>query len=216
MLYFKLFSLACSIWPIKRTLSCETTPGQSGPGSDVNERSVPHSPKLQHTGTSPSDCQIQDTFGGSVIPLQICSQCILQPQPTGQGTTTVLLQRIIWALNNPLRLICHWAIKHKSNSNNLINHIVSSRFFARTPSRILRILFVDFTKAFDPIHSGKMEEIQLAYGLPKDNHSSINDSLQKHQSESAFTGWRHRILWHCRRSTTRRHASQKHTSLSSV
>ena len=30
------------------------------------------------------------------------------------------------------------------------------------------ILFVDFTKAFDSIHRGKMEQIQLAYGLPKE------------------------------------------------
>ena len=29
------------------------------------------------------------------------------------------------------------------------------------------ILFVDFTKAFDSIHRGKMEQILLAYGLPK-------------------------------------------------
>ena len=28
------------------------------------------------------------------------------------------------------------------------------------------ILFVDFTKAFDSIHRGKLEQILLAYGLP--------------------------------------------------
>ena len=41
----------------------------------------------------------------------------------------------------------------------------------------------------------------------KINRSSNNDSLQKHQSESTFTRWRHRILQHCSRSTTRGHAS---------
>ena len=30
------------------------------------------------------------------------------------------------------------------------------------------LLFVDFTKAFDSIHRGKMEQILLAYGLPKE------------------------------------------------
>ena len=30
------------------------------------------------------------------------------------------------------------------------------------------LLFVDFTKAFDSIHSGKMKQILLAYGLPKE------------------------------------------------
>ena len=41
----------------------------------------------------------------------------------------------------------------------------------------------------------------------KRNCSSNNDSLQKHQSESTFTRWRHGIIRHCCRSTTRRHAS---------
>ena len=30
------------------------------------------------------------------------------------------------------------------------------------------ILFVDFTKAFDSIHRGKMEQILIAYGIPKE------------------------------------------------
>ena len=30
------------------------------------------------------------------------------------------------------------------------------------------LLFVDFTKAFDSIHIGKMEQILQAYGLPKE------------------------------------------------
>ena len=35
------------------------------------------------------------------------------------------------------------------------------------------ILFVDFFKAFDSMHSGKMEQIQLAYGLPKETTAAI-------------------------------------------
>ena len=35
------------------------------------------------------------------------------------------------------------------------------------------ILFDDFTKAFDSIHRGKMEQIQLAYGLPKEIVAAI-------------------------------------------
>ena len=35
------------------------------------------------------------------------------------------------------------------------------------------ILFVDFTKAFDFIHRGKMEQILLAYGLPKETVTAI-------------------------------------------
>ena len=35
------------------------------------------------------------------------------------------------------------------------------------------LLFVDFTKAFDSIHRGKMEKILLAYGLPKEPVAAI-------------------------------------------
>ena len=35
------------------------------------------------------------------------------------------------------------------------------------------LLFVDFTEAFDSIHRGKIEEILLAYGLPKETVAAI-------------------------------------------
>ena len=35
------------------------------------------------------------------------------------------------------------------------------------------LLFVDFSKAFDFIHRGKMEHILLAYGLPKETVTAI-------------------------------------------
>ena len=35
------------------------------------------------------------------------------------------------------------------------------------------ILFVDFAKAFDSIHRGKMEQILLAYGVPKETVAAI-------------------------------------------
>ena len=35
------------------------------------------------------------------------------------------------------------------------------------------LIFVDFTKAFDSIHRGKMEQILLAYGIPKENVAAI-------------------------------------------
>ena len=35
------------------------------------------------------------------------------------------------------------------------------------------ILFVNFTKAFDSIHRGNMEQILLAYGLPKETIVAI-------------------------------------------
>ena len=35
------------------------------------------------------------------------------------------------------------------------------------------ILFVDFSKAFDYIHRGKMEQILQAYGIPKETVATI-------------------------------------------
>ena len=35
------------------------------------------------------------------------------------------------------------------------------------------LLFVDFSKTFDSIHAGKMEQILLAYGLPKETVAAI-------------------------------------------
>ena len=35
------------------------------------------------------------------------------------------------------------------------------------------LLFVDFTKAFESIHRGKLEKILLAYGLPKETVAAI-------------------------------------------
>ena len=35
------------------------------------------------------------------------------------------------------------------------------------------LLFVDFSKAFDSVHGGKMEKILLAYGIPKEIVTAI-------------------------------------------
>ena len=44
-----------SIWPIDKTLLDATTPGQSAPGSDDNERVLCISQMSSITGTSPPD-----------------------------------------------------------------------------------------------------------------------------------------------------------------
>ena len=43
----------------------------------------------------------------------------------------------------------------------------------RTKNLLATILFVDFTKAFDSIHRGKMEQILLAYGILKETVTTI-------------------------------------------
>ena len=43
----------------------------------------------------------------------------------------------------------------------------------RAKNLLATLLFVDFTKAFDSIHRGKMEQILLAYGLTKETVAAI-------------------------------------------
>ena len=43
----------------------------------------------------------------------------------------------------------------------------------RAKNQEATILFVNFTKAFDSIHRGKMEQILFAYGLPKETVAAI-------------------------------------------
>ena len=74
--------------PINRALSGATNLGQSGPGSNGNEGvlRIPQSSSI--TGISASDCLESypgHSLVGGLTPLQRCSSCILQPQPTVQG-----------------------------------------------------------------------------------------------------------------------------------
>ena len=43
----------------------------------------------------------------------------------------------------------------------------------RAKNQQATLIFVDFTEAFDSIHRGKMEQIQLAYGIPKETVAAI-------------------------------------------
>ena len=66
---FKQFSLAkvqfSSIWPIDRTLSGATTPGQSGPRSVSNEGVICIPQNSSITGTLPSNCLV--SFPGHLL-----------------------------------------------------------------------------------------------------------------------------------------------------
>ena len=69
------------------------------------------------------------------------------------------------------------------------------------------ILFVDFVKAFDSIHRGKMEQILLPYSLPKEAVAAIMMLYRNKKSKSPLPGWRHRLFRHCSRFTLRRRVS---------
>ena len=57
---FGVITQFSSIWPIDRTLSGATTPGQSEPWSNSNEGVLRIPPNSRITETSPWDCHIQD------------------------------------------------------------------------------------------------------------------------------------------------------------
>ena len=88
------------IWPIDRTLSGATTPGQSGPGSNGNERVLHISQSSSITEASPSDCLMSypgHLLVGCLTPLQTWGQCISQPQLIGAQDTR-------WGVGGILRM----------------------------------------------------------------------------------------------------------------
>ena len=69
------------------------------------------------------------------------------------------------------------------------------------------ISFFDFSKTFDSIHRGKMEQILLAYGLPKETVEA-KMMLFKNMKVSLLTRWKHRLLRHCSKCAARRYISR--------
>ena len=75
----------------------------------------------------------------------------------------------------------------------------------RAKSLQATLLFVDFTNAFDSIHRGKTEQILLVYSLPKETVAAIT-ILYRNTKVKVRSPDGDRILRHCCRCTTRRHA----------
>ena len=61
------------IWPINKTLSGTTTPGQSWPGSNGNEGAL-HIPQSSRTESSPSDCLM--SYPGHSVGRRVLHLCI--------------------------------------------------------------------------------------------------------------------------------------------
>ena len=84
----------------------------------------------------------------------------------------LLRNRIEPKINNILRKNENGFRRNRSTTSQILT---IGRFLESVRSKNLqaKILFVDFTKAFDSIHRGKMEQILLVYGVPKDTVASI-------------------------------------------
>ena len=75
------------------------------------------------------------------------------------------IDNILWKNQNGFR-------RNRSTTSQILT---SHRIFegVRTKNIQATLLFVNFTKAFHSIHRGKMEQILLAYGLPKETIAAI-------------------------------------------
>ena len=69
------------------------------------------------------------------------------------------------------------------------------------------ILFVDFTKAFDSIHRGKIEQILLAYGIPKETVAAITILYRNTKVKVSSPDGDTDYFDICSRSTARGHTS---------
>ena len=65
---FSIRTQFCSIWSLERILSCATTPGLSGPGSDGNEGILRIHQSFSITGTSPVNLKAMERRGTPYFP----------------------------------------------------------------------------------------------------------------------------------------------------
>ena len=68
----------------------------------------------------------------------------------------------------------------------------------------LTLLFVDFSKAFDSIHRGNMEQILLIYWVLKETVTAIMMLYKNTKTMVRSTDWWHRLLHRCVWSLARR------------
>ena len=117
----------------------------------------------------------------------------------------LLCNRIEPKIDNILRKNQNGFRRHRPTNS----HILTIRRIlegVRSKNLQATILFVDFTKAYDSIHKGKMEQILLAYGLPKETVAAIV-MLYRNTKVKVRSPDGDRLLRHSSRSTTTRHTS---------
>ena len=98
-----------SIWLVDMALPGATTPGQSGPGSDSNER-VLQIPRSSRVRASPSDGLMSypgHSLRRGLTPRQKWSWHILQPQPTGLLMHGWCMD-VYWSINNHVDIWSLW------------------------------------------------------------------------------------------------------------
>ena len=104
-------------------------------------------------------------------------ECILPFPKKGdlglaKNYNALLRNRIEPKIDNILRKNHNGFRRNKSTTSEILT-IFRILEGVRAKNLPATILFVDFTKAFDPIHRGKVEQTLLAYGIPKETVAAI-------------------------------------------
>ena len=85
---------------------------------------------------------------------------------------TLLRNRIEPKIDNILRKNQNGFRRNRSTTSQILT-IRRTLEGVRAKNLLTTLIFVDFTKAFDSIHRGKLEQILLAYSMPKETVAAI-------------------------------------------
>ena len=108
------------------------------------------------------------------------------------------IENILWKNQNSFR-------RNRSTTSQLLT-IPRILEGVRAKNLQATILFVDLTKTFDSIHRGKMDQILLSYGIPKETVAAIMILYRNTKVKvRSLDGDTDRLLQHRSWSTTRRH-----------
>ena len=130
-------------------------------------------------------------------------RCITLTSTATKIYNALLHNRIEPKIDNILRKNQNGFRRNRSTTSQILS-ICRILEGVRTKPLQATISFVDFTKVFDSIHRGKMEQILLAYGLPKEIVADImifywNNKVKVRSPDGD------RLIRHCSRSTARRY-----------
>ena len=127
---------------------------------------------LRHCNAVYNQDPIDRWMKGCILPFRKKGELGLAKNYRGITLTSIAANRIQPKIDNILRKNQNGFRRNRSTTSHIftIRRILEG---VRAKNLQATLLFVDFTKAFDSIHRGKMEQILLAYGLPKETVATI-------------------------------------------
>ena len=135
---------------------------------------------LRHCNAVNNQNQIDRWMKGCILPFPKTGDLGLAKNYRGTTITSIVAKiynALLWnriepKIDNILRKNQNGFRRNRSTTSQIliIRRILEG---VRAKNIQATLLFVDFTKAFDSIHRGKMEQILLAYGLPKETVAAI-------------------------------------------